>query len=74
MNDIARKYEKTSAQISLAWMCNKPEVTSPIVGVSKVEQLEELMESASIKLEKEDVAYLEELYEPLENLLSIGMS
>ena len=74
VKDIARKYEKTSAQISLAWMCNKPEITSPIVGVSKVEQLEELMGSASIKLEKEDVAYLEELYEPLGNLLSIGMS
>ena len=39
-----------------------------------MEQLEELMGSASIKLENEDVAYLEELYEPLGNLLSIGMS
>jgi aryl-alcohol dehydrogenase-like predicted oxidoreductase len=55
-------------------MCNKPEITSPIVGVSNVKQLKELIESASIKLEKEDVVYLEELYEPLENLLSIGMS
>ncbi|MBT5685089.1 MAG: aldo/keto reductase, partial [Gammaproteobacteria bacterium] len=62
------------AQISLAWICNKPEITSPIVGVSRVEQLMQLMESASIKLEDDDVAYLEELYQPLQNLLSIGMS
>jgi hypothetical protein len=34
----------------------------------------QLMESASIKLEDDDVAYLEELYQPLQNLLSIGMS
>ena len=74
VSDVAQKYGKTSAQISLAWMCNKPEITSPIVGVSNVKQLKELIESATIKLEKEDVVYLEELYEPLENLLSIGMS
>jgi aryl-alcohol dehydrogenase-like predicted oxidoreductase len=55
-------------------MCNKPEITSPIVGVSRVEQLMQLMESASIRLEDEDAAYIEELYEPLQNLLSIGMS
>ena len=72
--EVAEKYGKTPAQISLAWMCNKPEITSPIVGVSGVEQLMQLMESASIRLEDEDAAYIEELYEPLQNLLSIGMS
>ena len=72
--EVAEKYGKTPAQISLAWICNKPEITSPIVGVSRVEQLMQLMESASIKLENDDVAYLEEPYEPLQNLLSIGMS
>jgi aryl-alcohol dehydrogenase-like predicted oxidoreductase len=72
--EVAEKYGKTPAQISLAWMCNKPEITSPIVGVSRVEQLMQLMESASIRLEDEDAAYIEELYEPLQNLLSIGMS
>ena len=72
--EVAEKYGKTPAQISLAWICNKPEITSPIVGVSRVEQLMQLMESASIKLEDDDVAYLEELYQPLQNLLSIGMS
>lgn len=72
--EVAEKYGKTPAQISLAWLCNKPEITAPLVGVSKVSQLEQLMESASIKLDEADVAYLEELYEPLENLLSLGMS
>ena len=72
--EVAEKYGKTPAQMSLAWMCNKPEITSPIVGVSRVEQLMQLMESASIRLEDEDAAYIEELYEPLQNLLSIGMS
>lgn len=72
--EIAEKYGKTPAQISLAWLCNKPGITAPIVGVSRVEQLEQLLDSAAIQLESEDVIYLEALYQPLQNLLSIGMS
>lgn len=74
VGEVAEKYGKTSAQIALAWLCNKPAVTAPIVGVSRVEQLEQLMESASITIAEEDMNYLEELYQPLENLLSLGMS
>ena len=65
---------KSAAQISVAWLMNKPDVYAPIVGVPRVEQLEQLIDAADITLEAEDVAYLEELYEPLENLLSIGYS
>jgi len=72
--EIADKYGKKPAQISLAWLLNKPEVTAPIVGVSRVEQLDELIDATQISLEAEDVAYLEELYTPVQNLLSIGFS
>lgn len=71
---LADKYGKTPAQISLAWLCNKPEITAPIVGVSRIEQLLQLMESAAIRLDEEDVNYLEELYQPVDNLLSLGGS
>lgn len=70
----AKKYGKSPAQISLAWLLNKPEVHSPVVGVSRIEQLEDLVGAAEITLEAEDIAYLEELYQPVENLLSIGFS
>ena len=60
------------AQIALARLFNKPEVTSPVAGVSKISQLDQLVEATEITLD--DVAYLEELYQPLENLLSIGTS
>ena len=55
-------------------MLGKPEVTAPIVGVSKVSQFDDLVAAAAITLEAEDVTYLEELYTPVENLLSIGSS
>lgn len=72
--EIAEKYGKTPAQISLAWLCNKDEITAPVVGVSKVAQIEQLVEATTIDLEASDVEYLEELYEPTDNLLSIGYS
>ncbi len=72
--EVAARYGRQPAQISLAWLLGKPEVHSPIVGVSRVEQLDQLVEAAEIMLEAEDVEYLEELYQPVENLLSIGIS
>jgi aryl-alcohol dehydrogenase-like predicted oxidoreductase len=72
--EIAQKYEKRPAQIALAWLLNKPEITAPVVGVSKIEQLDQLVEATSIELAAEDVTYLEELYRPVDNLLSIGFS
>jgi aryl-alcohol dehydrogenase-like predicted oxidoreductase len=72
--EIADKYGKTPAQIALAWMLNKDEITAPIVGVSKIEQLDQLVEATEITLDAADVDYLEELYRPVDNLLSIGTS
>ena len=72
--EVATKYGKTPAQIALAWLINKPVVTAPLVGISKTAQLDELVDATKIKLEAEDVAYMEALYQPLVNLLSIGHS
>jgi aryl-alcohol dehydrogenase-like predicted oxidoreductase len=72
--ELAEKYGKAPAQIAIAWLLAKPEVTSPIVGVSKVEQLDQLVAATEIVLDAADIAYLEELYQPVPNLLSLGFS
>ena len=72
--ETAQRLDKTPAQIALAWLVGKPEVQAPVVGVSRVEQLEQLVAACDIELEESDVAYLEELYRPVENLLSVGTS
>ncbi len=72
--EVAEKLGKKPAQIALAWLLNKPEVYAPVVGVSRIEQLDQLVEAADIQLEAKDNAYLEELYQPVENLLSVGYS
>lgn len=72
--EVADKVGKSAAQIALAWMLNKPEIYAPVVGVSKISQLDDLAGAADITLEADDVVYLEELYQPVQNLLSIGFS
>jgi len=72
--EVAEKYGHSPAQIAVAWLLSKPEIHAPIVGVSKVEQLDQVVAAADIELDEATVAYLEELYQPLENLLSLGFS
>ena len=72
--ETAERHGKTPAQIALAWLVRKAEVHAPVVGVSRVEQLDQLVDACAIELEDSDVAYLEELYRPVDNLLSIGAS
>ena len=74
MIEVADRLGCKPAQVALAWLLSKPEVTAPVVGVSKLSQLDDLVAACSITVEAEDVRYLEELYQPLTNLLSIGMS
>ena len=72
--EVAEKLGYTPAQIAIAWLLSKPEVTAPVVGVSKIGQLEQLVAATKITLEANDIEYLEELYRPVENLLSFGTS
>ncbi len=72
--EVADKYGVKPAQVSLAWMMGKPYIHAPIVGVSKIEQLEQLVAASELTLDEADVTYLEELYQPVPNLLNLGTS
>ena len=64
MVEIAKARGISPAQVSIAWMLHKPVVTSPIIGVTKPGQIEDAVKAVSIKLSDEEIAKLEELYEP----------
>ena len=72
--EVAEKLGHAPAQVAVAWLLSKPEVTAPVVGVSKLSQLEQLVAAAEIELPADDIAYMEELYKPVDNLLSLGSS
>ncbi len=61
---IAAKYDVKPAQIALAWLLQKPGLTAPIIGASKMYHLEEAVAAVDINLSVEDIAQLEEPYRP----------
>lgn len=64
VEELAKKHNATCAQIAIAWELTKDYVSAPIVGVTKLEQLYDLVGSLEIKLTEEEVKYLEEPYTP----------
>jgi aryl-alcohol dehydrogenase-like predicted oxidoreductase len=52
------------AQIALAWLLHKPGVDSPIIGATKMYQLEDAVAATMIQLSPEEIKYLEEPYIP----------
>ena len=74
VTEVAQRYDRSPAQIALAWLLSKPAVHAPIVGVSRIDQLNQLVQATEIELDQADVDYLEALYQPVHNLLSIGYS
>ncbi len=64
VGELAERLGYARAQIALAWMLHKPGITSPIVGASKMPHLEQAVQALEITLTPEDIAYLEEPYQP----------
>lgn len=60
--ELSKKYGVSMTEISLAWLFTK--VTSPIVGATKVSQVEGMAKAVDLTLSDEDISYLEELYIP----------
>ena len=61
---VAGRHGVKPAQIALAWMLHKPGITAPIIGASKMFQLEEAVAAAEIRLTEEELQQLEEPYVP----------
>jgi aryl-alcohol dehydrogenase-like predicted oxidoreductase len=80
VEEIAKKKNVSMSQIALAWLMAKDPVAAPIVGTTKMENLMDvisayhrllhvpllisLAESVEVKLDDDEIKYLEELYTP----------
>ncbi|MBV8065968.1 MAG: aldo/keto reductase [Actinobacteria bacterium] len=62
--EVARARGVAPAQVALAWLLQKPGVTAPIVGATKLEHLEDALAAEQLSLTADEVAQLEELYLP----------
>ncbi|MGE7613796.1 aldo/keto reductase [Paenibacillus sp. NPDC101420] len=60
VGQIAEELGTSSTALSLAWLMNRPAVSTVIVGATRVEQLEQNLHSTSIQLNEETVSKLDE--------------
>jgi 1-deoxyxylulose-5-phosphate synthase len=61
---VAAECGVTPSQIALAWMLNKPHISAPIIGASKMEHLEQAIAALEIQLTPEEIKRLEAPYRP----------
>jgi aryl-alcohol dehydrogenase (NADP+) len=52
------------AQVGLSWLLHKPGVTAPIIGATRIEQLEQAIGAPDVKLTHDEIRFLEEPYRP----------
>ncbi len=64
LREIAGELGRSVAQISLRWLMQRPGVTTPIVGVSKMNHLNDNLGAAEIELSDEQMARLNEVSAP----------
>lgn len=62
--EIAKERGVTGSQIALAWILSKSYITSPIIGLTKLEHLDQAIAALDIQLSEEEVKRLEEPYLP----------
>lgn len=64
--EIAEQRGVSPAQVSLAWLLHQPPVSAPIIGATKMQHLDEAVQATELVLDREELAFLEELYRPRE--------
>ena len=62
--ELAKRKGVLPIQVALAWVIQRPGVTAPIIGASKLEQLDQLIDGLSITLAPDESCFLEEKYLP----------
>jgi aryl-alcohol dehydrogenase-like predicted oxidoreductase len=61
LDEIAISHQATVTQVSLAWLLSDPVITSPIIGATCPEQLEENLGALDVNLTMEEKRQLDEL-------------
>ncbi len=74
IKSLAERYGRTPAQLAIAWVLRRPEVTSAIVGIRRPSQIEEIVPASDWNLSEEDIKVIDEwLKERDEKLKSLGV-
>lgn len=61
LRPLAARYGLTLAQLALAWVLRRPEISSAIIGATRPEQLDENVKAATVRLSDEDWQEIESI-------------
>lgn len=64
VGEVAAREGVLPIQVALSWILRQPGVVAPIVGVTRLEQLDQLIAALDVKLSDETAAALEQPYQP----------
>jgi aryl-alcohol dehydrogenase-like predicted oxidoreductase len=62
VQELAEKKDWKMSHVALAWINKR--ISSPIIGFSSIERMDEAIEARGKTLTEEEEKYLEELYKP----------
>jgi aryl-alcohol dehydrogenase-like predicted oxidoreductase len=60
LEERGKAHNASVAQLALAWLLQRPAITSPIIGANTIEQLKDILGSLEVRLTQEDVQAIDE--------------
>ena len=60
IDQVAKTYNSTPTQVSLAWLIANPTITAPIVSATRVEQLNDIIKAVNLKLDQDAIDLLDQ--------------
>jgi len=66
LDPIAKKHGRSIAQVAIAWVLRRPEVTSALNGARTISEIEDSMQAGDFELPQEDIDTIEKLLEKRE--------
>ena len=64
LSEVASQRGESNARVGYAWLLHQPGLAAPIVGASKIAQIEEAVAATQVKLSDEEIQLLSEPYKP----------
>ena len=64
VTEVAKEKGLPPAQVALAWILQKPGITGPIIGATKLHHIDDAVRALDVVLSEDEMKRLEELYRP----------
>ncbi len=58
LDEVSKQHSSNPARVALAWLMTRPSITAPIASATNLKQMEDLVQSVHLKLNKENIESL----------------